>query len=637
MAGATVNTAIEGGTVQGIVGAGTVHIENLTLYAAAQLPAEPPQENEDRAPIPPCPYPGLAYFGPQDRALFFGRERAIARLEEAVHRQSLTALVGASGSGKSSVVLAGLAPRLNALDRWCFTHFRVGNELDNDPFLALARSLVPLFSDSSGQMPPFAEIEALAANLRRGRKTGGVTLPNVLGECRTRHPSKRILLIADQFEEVFTLVEDEAVRRRFIDVLLSGFPPHADGSLPQVCLALTLRADFYGAALRHRPLADALQGHVENLGPMSRDELREAIVKPAGTVTFESGLVETLLDVVTSRPGSLPLLQFALREMWGLQHGRLISRETYDAIGGVEGALARRAQTIFDAQTETGRDDHAVILFQRLFLRMVTLGEGAQDTRRVVGRPELGEEAWALAQRLADEDNRLVVTNARVPTSGQRSCKAVRVETAEVTHEALIRNWPTLIDWIGRDRAFLSWLRQLKPRVDEWRSSPGDNDTLLRGGALAVAEDWLARRRDDLSEEERAFVEAGTALRTADRHKEEELRQAELKRQQQLAEAAQLLAEEQRLRAETADQLAAEQTRANAALQQLAEEQRLRAETAGQRAVRSHYVAVGAFVFAVIVLGFVVVLFLGRSQIPTKSPADSEMMSHGQEQRFEPH
>lgn len=223
MAEAKVRTTIEGGTTQGVVGAHTVNIENFTLYAAAQLPAQPPRDTEGQAAIPPCPYPGLAYFGPQDSGLFFGRERAIARLREAVGRQSLTALVGASGSGKSSVVLAGLAPRLNAQGSWRFTHFRVGNELDKNPFLALARALVPLFGDNSGQMPAFAEIEALAADLEKGRERGGATLPNVLGACRTGNPSKRILLIADQFEEVFTLIEDEAVRGRFIDTLLSGF------------------------------------------------------------------------------------------------------------------------------------------------------------------------------------------------------------------------------------------------------------------------------------------------------------------------------------------------------------------------------------------------------------------------------
>lgn len=283
-----------------------------------------------------------------------------------------------------------------------------------------------------------------------------------------------------------------------------------------------MRADFYGAALRYRPLADALQGHVENLGPMSREELREAIVKPAGAVTF-GGLVETLLDEVTNRPGSLPLLQFALREMWGLQQDRCITRKIYDAIGGVEGALARRAQAIFDAQTRAGRDDHAVQVFQRVFLRMVTLGEGAEDTRRVVGRHELGEEGWALAQRLAGEGNRLVVTNAPTAASDQGSSEVGRGETAEVMHEALIRNWPTLTDWISRDRAFLSWQRQLKPRIDEWRSAPGDDDTLLRGGPLAVAEGWLGRRHSDLNDHEKAYIEASIARRETER----QIREAE--------------------------------------------------------------------------------------------------------------
>jgi hypothetical protein len=156
-------------------------------------------------------------------------------------------------------------------------------------------------------------VQKLAVKL----SSGAVNLSNVIGECRASNAGKRILLIADQFEEVFTLVSDEVLRHRFIDALIAGFPDRADGNPPDICLVLTLRADFYGMALRHRPLADALQGRVENLGPMTRDELREAITRPAGLVTFDSGLVETLLDDVTSRPGSLPLLQFALREMWG--------------------------------------------------------------------------------------------------------------------------------------------------------------------------------------------------------------------------------------------------------------------------------------------------------------------------------
>src|SRR5262249_39629660 len=140
-----------------------------------------------------------------------------------------------------------------------------------------------------------------------------------------------------------------------------------------------------------------------------------------------------------SRPGNLPLLQFALREMWGRLEKRRITRATYKAIGGVEGALAQRAQAIYEEFTARGEDARAVTLFRRLFTRLVTLGDGAEDTRRIVGREELGPETWALAQRLAGEDNRLVVTSAPTPDH----------ETAEVVHEALIRNWPTLIEWVG--------------------------------------------------------------------------------------------------------------------------------------------------------------------------------------------
>src|SRR5215472_6713559 len=523
--GVGISVTIEDGVVQGIIGAGTVIVENLNFYGPP--PSAPAERLTDRGEIPPCPYPGLLYFGPQDSGLFFGRDAAIAQLEAAVARQTLTVLVGASGSGKSSLVLAGLAPSLHARGGWRFSHFRVGTEPDQNPFLALSRALVPLL-DERNATETLKEAQALGAELERGT----LTLSNIVGGCRAANPGKRILLIADQFEEVFTLVADEPRRHQFIDALLAGFPDRPGGNPPDVCLVLTLRADFYGMALRHRPLADALQGRVVNLGPMTREELREAVIRPAQVkdIAFETGLVDTLLDAVTSKPGSLPLLQFALREMWRHLDKRCLTRAGYDAIGGVEGAIAQRAQAIYNQRTTNGEDEHAVTLFRQLFTRLVTLGEGRQDTRRIVGRAELGERAWELAQRLAGEGNRLVVTAAPAPGH----------ETAEVVHEALIRSWPALTEWVNRDRAFQSWLRQLKPRVDDWGKHPEDDGTLLRGGPLAVAEDWLARRQDDLSVEERAYVEASLALRDAERKREEnELvrEQAALKERERLVEA----------------------------------------------------------------------------------------------------
>jgi hypothetical protein len=246
---------------------------------------------------------------------------------------------------------------------------------------------------------------------------------------------------------------------------------------------------------------------------MTRDELREAIVKPAEAVgvKFEPGLVNTILDDVEKRPGSLPLLQFALREMWGRLKTPLLNREDYDAIGGVEGALANRAQAILDAEANHGKDEAAAALFRRLFVRLVTLGDGAEDTRRVVSKEELGADEWSLAQKLAGEDNRIVVTGATTPEK----------ETAEVAHEALIRNWPTLVDWVSRDRAFISWRNQLRQRVDEWRKSPNDEGTFLHGGPLVVAEKWCIQRGNELNEFERAFVAASVNFQK-EKHQREE-------------------------------------------------------------------------------------------------------------------
>jgi hypothetical protein len=401
------------------------------------------------------------------------------------------------------VVLAGLVSHLEAQGGWRLTYFRIGTEPDKNPFAALARALSPLLENDD-----VVDRMTRAQKLANSLANGDISLAYVIGQCRAANPGKRILLIADQFEEVFTLVSDQALRNGFVDALITAFPDPAQGATPDVCLILTLRADFYNAALRYRPLADRLQDHVENLGPMTRSELREAIMKPAETmhVGFEPGLVDTILDDVEKRPGSLPLLQFALREMWGRLEKPLMTRADYDAIGGVEGALAKRAQAIFEASTDTGKNEVAVALFRRLFTRLVTLGEGAEDTRRIVRRDELGPEEWALAQKLAGEDNRLVVTAA--PVSGK--------ETAEVAHEALIQNWPALVEWVNRDRAFQSWLRQLKPRVDEWREHPSDEGTLLRGGQLAVAEEWVTRR-GELNREERALIAASLSLRATEK------------------------------------------------------------------------------------------------------------------------
>jgi choline dehydrogenase-like flavoprotein len=513
MSDARIETTITGGHLQGVTGAGSVVIENFNIYNRAVEDA--PVTDVAADPIGPCPYPGLSYFGPGDADLFFGRDAAITRLAEAVGLRSLTALVGASGSGKSSVVLAGLAPYLYRVGGWRFSHFRIGTEVESNPFLALSRAMVPLYVASDSDTERLRNVRLLATSL----ETGELTLRDVFADCRSRNKGTRILLIADQFEEAFTRVKDEAVLRRFIDVLLDGFHDPAPGAGSDISLIVTLRADFYGHALRYRPLADALQEHVENLGPMNRRELHKAIRCPAdkAQVSFDPGLVETLLDEVESRPGSLPLLQFALREMWGRQEERRITRKTYDDIGSVRGALAQRAEQIFAAMTNDGENSQMEQVFRRLFTRLVAFGEGQEDTRRAVGRGELSEDAWSLAQRLAGENNRLIVVNAH---AGR--------ETAEVAHEALIRHWPRLIGWVDSDRAFQTWLRQIRPNVELWSADPNDEAPLLRGSILARTIHWFNEHADDFNRSELSFIRASIALRERMASELESARQVEV-------------------------------------------------------------------------------------------------------------
>ena len=174
-------------------------------------------------------------------------------------------------------------------------------------------------------------------------------------------------------------------------MLLAGFPDPAPRTIPDISLILTLRADFYGQALLYRPFADALQNHIENLGPMNREELRQAIIRPAenAKVSFDPGLVETLLDDVENKPGSLPLLQFALREIWGRQEKRTVTRRATMPSAASKAALARRADAIFAELTKKGADTKTVKAFQRLFTRLVMPGERQEDTRRVVEHQEL--------------------------------------------------------------------------------------------------------------------------------------------------------------------------------------------------------------------------------------------------------
>jgi WD40 repeat protein len=484
---------------------------------------------------PPCPYRGLFAFGEDDARFFFGREDDTKALVRAVADQPLVALIGASGSGKSSVVWAGLVPWLRREGHTVIAGFRPGDR----PLHGLAAALVPLLEPGMTETDRIVEVEKLAEAMAARESV----LPEVARRIREKEGAARLLLVADQFEELYTLVASPEERTRFLDRLLAGVSatrPGGHQDAPELTVVLTLRADFLGHALSHRPLADALQGADVKLGPMTRDELAAAIEEPAAAqgVGLEDGLTRRLLDTLSDEPGNLPLLEFALTLLWNRQEHGVLTHAAYDRMGGVERALAGYADEVLDG-LGAGDQDRA----QRVLLQLVRPGEGTEDTRRLATRAEVGDDNWEVVARLASA--RLVVTG-RDETSGE--------ETVEVVHEALIRQWGRLRRWMDAERAFRSWQERLRAALRQWEATRRDDGALLRGGPLAEATDWLDQRPDAVNEAERSFVLASRAAAEDAERRAEEARRHEL-------EQVRSLAEEHRLRAEAETARARQQAR----------------------------------------------------------------------------
>jgi WD40 repeat protein len=443
-------------------------------------------------PIPENPYRSLFAFGPDDAEFFFGRGTFTQRLVQATESRSLVTVLGASGSGKSSAVFAGLVPALlnQSNERWLFTTFRP----QDDPILGLAKALVPLYETELSKTEQILQARKLATGLQ----DSNLPLTDVVKDIQQSHPAHRLLIIADQFEELYTLCRDPNIRQKFLDLLLGTLDLTNDMALR---LVLTLRADFLGQASLYRPFADVLQDTIELLGPMNRGEMTEAVVEPARLkeVTFEAKLVDRLLDDVGEEEGSLPLLEFALTELWQRQQGRTLTHVAYDEIGGVKGALSRHADKVY--QRLSAEDQ---VQARRIFVQLVIPGAGTEDTRRVARQTDLAAD-WSLVARLASE--RLVVTNQVQMEPEEQETPATQ-NTVEVVHEALIQNWRQLRVWMDEDRKFRTWQESLRVDLKRWQETNQDEGALLRGAPLASAAEKRAERPADLSQAEKKYIEA---------------------------------------------------------------------------------------------------------------------------------
>jgi tetratricopeptide (TPR) repeat protein/KaiC/GvpD/RAD55 family RecA-like ATPase len=415
-----------------------------------------------------CPYRGLRPFREEDNPFFFGRESFTEQLVEAVNRRRLIAVVGASGSGKSSVVRAGLMPVLRRDRKLVWEVVAIVPQ--QRPMYSLAAGLLPFLEPELLEVDRLREIEKLSNSLDKGEFQLGDVIKRVLEK---QPGTDRFLLIVDQWEELYTLCHDDDLRTRFIKQLLDAT---ASG---QCSVILSLRADFYGHVLSNRDLSDRLQDAVVNIGPMTVEELRCAIEEPAKKVglRFEDGLVDRMLAEVGSAPGSLPLLEFLLTELWEKRRGGELSHEAYDEIGGVRKAIAARAEQAFERLGPNEKEAAHWAL-----LALVVPGEGAEDTRRRATLAELTPLGRDVIAKLAAE--RLLVMSRDV--AGR--------EVVEVGHEALISQWDRLRQWVNDDREFVRAANRVKAEADLWDGQGRPDDFLLPSGRrLLEARDLLAR------------------------------------------------------------------------------------------------------------------------------------------------
>ena len=470
------------------------------------------------------PYKGLRAFQQADAADFFGRmdmiKRVLDRLQEPEIENNFLAVIGPSGSGKSSLVKAGVLPALRhgkipGSENWFYAEMVPGE-------IPLEELAAALLSVSNSPLPGVVD------TLREHADGLAVGVYEAL-------PSKdsKLLLMIDQFEELFTQVELESDRQQFLDLILKAV--NAENS-PVIIIA-TLRADFYDRPLLYQGFGELIRARTELVLPLNDDELAESISGPAYRVgaVLEEGLIETIIEDVREQPGALPLLQYALTELFERREGALLTKAAYAEIGGTLGALAKRAEEVYRRFNEAGQN-----MSRQMFLRLVTLGEGQEDTRRRILQTEL----LTLGDREVAEDVIDRFGRYRLLTFDRDD--TTRSSTVEVAHEALIRRWERLREWLTESRVDVRLERELLNAAHEWETAKRDPSYLMQGSRLLTFEEWSDNSTLRLNELERDYLQSSLDARAEreaiERARQERERQLERQKARNMRIAAGIFA-----------------------------------------------------------------------------------------------
>ena len=471
-----------------------------------------------------CPYRGLNAFGETDAGVFFGRQRLVKTLVKHLENSRLLCVVGPSGSGKSSTVRAGLVPALkngdlkNSQD-WIYLPIMVPG---SKPLNTLARIVEP--QENKDKSWERETASALADD------------PKHLVKLCNKNFSNPVVIVVDQFEETFTLCTSDSERKAFVDNLVSlTLDPKTNH-----IVILTMRTDFENKVSLLPDFQPLFEQNLVRVMPLNASELRSAVEEPAKKIglKFEEGVVDALLSDILGEPAALPLLQFTLLRLWDLRDHNRITWESFRRLGGARQALAKSADDFYNnlipEEQRTAK---------RILLRLVRPGEGLEITSNRVLRCDLYYKAEAI-DRIERVLDKFVKARLLRLTRGTEECD----DQVEVAHEALVRNWPTLVNWLEEERVNIRERQRLTTAAERWQTLNNDPSALLRGVLLEEAQ-----RYEDLNNLETAFLQASEAALEAEKAAEEAVRQRELNDARRIAEESEARRKAEEDRAQLAE------------------------------------------------------------------------------------
>jgi len=468
-----------------------------------------------------CPFRGLEYFREEDEPYFFGRKALVDLLFERLTTDRFLAVLGPSGSGKSSVVRAGLIPKLKREHKQHHTAQR-------------AKSLVTIFTPKEEPMRELAfavrhlyqqigqnrTVEEFIERLRKNEES----LYLIIREIAETATPDGVFLVIDQFEELFAQSHDEHLRQQFLDRLFLAL----EGTSSPIRIIVAMRSDFLGKCASYAHLNAYLNDKAFQIGLMSREEMREAIVEPAASVelVYEEGLVDRILKDVAGASAELPLLEHALLELYERRRGRLLTFQTYTEIGGVEGALTKHAEMEF---SQLG-DSKQQLIRKMFILCLIQTGEDIPDIPRRCAKEELlaiGGK-WEIAEALLEQ-----WTAARLLTITHDLLRGK--DFVEVAHYALIHNWPRLQNWLDENREAIRLYGNLRQAAKDWEDFNRAPEYLYSGVRLLKLEELNKTYAGDMQDLEKEFIRASLEHREAEAQKKEAQRRKELEMVTRLA------------------------------------------------------------------------------------------------------